>query len=129
MKHSLWLLTTASLLILLSACAVKKIEPNYSDPHQTFRTWQQASRLLDFEILIESYATSAQEKLRKKIASTSFEGIKAMQKEARKTKFKIEKVVYEDNHAYLRIRRKKGRQSEIEVIKMIKEGPDWKLLP
>jgi len=131
MKHSGLLLTTVCLLIFVAGCAAKnrKIDANYSDPYKTFETWRQAAEALEFEILIESYASSSQDKLRKEIASTSLEGIKEMQREARKTKFKVEKVVYEDNRAYVRILRKRGRSNEIEIIRMIKEGPDWKLLP
>jgi len=103
--------------------------PNYSTPGNTFETWRQAVEDLNFEVLISTYTNASQDNLRKEIARTSFEGLKAMQKETRRTRFAVEKIVYEDDHAFVRVSRRRGRRNEIEILRMIKEDGRWKLLP
>jgi hypothetical protein len=88
-----------------------------------------AAESLQYEILISSYTSSSQEEIRRDISAKTEEGLKAMQKEAKDTDFSVEKIVYEDRMAYVRVRRKRGRATDIEVLRMIKEGDHWKLLP
>ncbi len=120
------------LLVFLSfwaACTPAVITRSYKTPEETFETWRQAAERLDFETLIACYAASARPGVRKDIAATSEEGLRAMRDETRKTKFKIEKIVYEKDKAYLRTSRRIPGGDDIEVLVMIKEGQDWRLVP
>lgn len=122
---SLWFFAN----LMLVGCAAKPPVISYATPEDTFKTWHAAVGRLDLVTVVASYAESAQPKLRKEIAATSLEGLKAMQMETKNTDFEIEKVVYEENHAFLRVLRKIRDESEVEVINMIKEPGGWKLLP
>jgi hypothetical protein len=102
---------------------------SFATPEETFATWRQSVERLDLETLMACYASGAQPVVRKEISTTSKEGIKAMQTETKDTTFEIQKIVFEDNRAYLRVERKKAGTSEIEVVNMIKETDGWKLLP
>lgn len=111
-------------------CAPKKpIERKYSTPEQTFETWRQAAVRLDLPTLLTCYASSQKSSIENELQALSEEGLKAMQKEADRTDFRIEKIIYEKDKAYLRTSRKIGKAEDIEVLVMIKEGLDWKLLP
>lgn len=67
--------------------------------------------------------------MRREIEQTSEEGLRSMRDETRKTKFEIQKIVYEKDRAYLRTIRKLRNQEDLEVVVMLKEGREWKLLP
>lgn len=118
------------LFVFLSACASKSVvRKDYSSPEATFNTWTYAARNLDLRVLLESYAQSARPAMEQELGKTTQEALEAMQKEARLTSFDIEKIVYEDNLAYLRVRRKLKKDEGIEILTMVKEGDAWKLLP
>ena len=124
----LWLL---SMVFWIGAC-VTKMPPmvkSFKTPEETFETWRQAAERLDLETLVACYASNAKAGVRKDIEKTSQEGLHSMQEETRKTKFKIEKIVYEKDRAYLRAQRSLKGDSDIEVLTMVKEGEEWKLLP
>jgi hypothetical protein len=117
-------------VIFTSACVAKApILKSFNSPQETFETWRQSVERLDFETLIACYATAAKPQMRKTIEETSEEGLRAMRDEARRTKFRIEKVVYEKDRAYLRAVRQLRHEDDLEVLVMIKEGQEWKLLP
>ncbi len=124
LKQCLWM----GVFFFLS-CAPKKFEPRYSTPEETFRTWRQAAENLDLPLLVSCYADTAKAKLRDDLSKTSKEGLAAMQEEAKETKFEIEKIVYERHRAYLRVKRSLDGSDEIEVVTMVKEGPNWKIIP
>lgn len=114
----------------LASCAAKgPVKVSYDTPEDTFLTWKAAARNMDMKALLDSYARSARPSLEQELARSSEEALKAMQKETRSTKFVIEKVVYEDSIAYLRVVRQKKSSREVEVLTMVKEGANWKLLP
>jgi len=115
--------------LVWTGCAAKKTEISYETPEKTFRTWKQAASKLDMKSLLESYAVSARPSIEDELARSSKEALMAMQKEAKDTNFTIEKIVYENNMAYIRIRRDRSKMSEIEVLTMVKESGGWKLLP
>jgi hypothetical protein len=117
------------LLIVLSACTQAPISMSFQTPEDTFKTWRQAAERLDLETLVTCYSQPMQSSFRKEISANSAEGLKAMQRETQETEFKIEKIVYEDKKAYLRVVRHRGTAAEIEILNMIKEGTDWKLIP
>lgn len=119
----------ASLGFIVSACAIHQPPKSYSTPENTFRTWKYAAEKMDIQTLLESYANSARPSVEEDLAKSSHEALAQMQKETKKTNFEIQKIVYENDLAYLRILRKKGRVAEVEVVTMIKEGNNWKLLP
>lgn len=105
------------------------MKPSYSTPQATFNTWKYAASVGDHLLLVETYAESSKDSFRKQLNSTSHEALVAMQEEASDTEFTIQKVVYEDRRAYVRVLRERDGQSDIEIINMIKEGDDWKLIP
>ena len=117
------------LFMLISACAHPKFVPSYATPQDTFRTWKHAAARLDYNLLVSTYVHSAKDKLLNELSNETDQGLRAMQIEARDTNFSVEKVVYENRVAYLRVLRKRGRRAEIEVVRMIKERGSWKLLP
>lgn len=118
------------LILFLVGCASKNIvKRDFSTPEAAFETWKGAAKKLDLKLLIDSYALSARPSIESELARTTEEALQSMKKETQKTHFLIEKVVYEDNLAYLRIRRKLQKNESIEVVTMIKEGDSWKLLP
>ncbi len=84
---------------------------------------------LNLENIVRSYSKDSQAGLRQEINETSPEGLKAMQKETAETQFEIQKVVFETNRAYLRVQRTRDKEVEIEIVNMVREGSDWKLLP
>ena len=112
-----------------SAPKISSRAPRYTSPEETFESWRQAAIQLDLEALVNSYAKDAQPGLRQEINSSTSEALKAMQRETRETEFAIEKIVYENNRAYLRVKRKINKSVEIEVLTMTKEESGWKLLP
>lgn len=128
-KCSKFLLLLLSLLPMGMGCVKAPIVKSFQTPEQTFETWREAARRLDLETLLACYASGAQSQMRKEISSNSEEGLKSMQKEAEDTDFKVEKIVFEDKRAYLRVSRKRAKAEDIEVINMVKEGPDWKIIP
>lgn len=118
------------LILILTGCASKNIvKRDFSTPEATFETWKGAAKELDLKLLVDSYALSARPSIESELARTTEEALQSMKKETQKTQFVIEKVVYEDNLAYLRIRRSIQKNKSIEVVTMIKEGDSWKLLP
>ena len=117
------------LVLMLSACAVKQTARSYQTPEATFETWKQAAGRLDFEALISCYSTASQPRMRKDLSATTVDEIKVMQAETNKTKFEIQRIVYEGPKAYLRVMRRLPGAEDIEVLTMIKEGLDWKLIP
>jgi len=123
------LLATILLLFGLSGCVASFHVASYDTPEKTFDTWRYAARNLDISTLLSTYAKSARPSIESDLAKSSKEALKSMQDEAKNTDFKIEKIVYEDNLAYLRVLRKVKNQNEVEVLTMIKEGDKWKLLP
>ncbi|MDB5036890.1 MAG: hypothetical protein JWQ35_418 [Bacteriovoracaceae bacterium] len=116
-------------VLFCGACTPARILKSFKTPEETFETWRQAAVRLDFETLIACYASDARPSMRKDIEQTSTEGIQEMQREAKNTQFKIEKVVYQKDRAFLRALRKRKNAEDIEVLTMIKEGQEWKLLP
>lgn len=115
--------------LFVGACTASKMIVSYATPEETFRTWEYAAHHLDLDVLVSTYAETSQSSLRQEMVITSSEGLKAMQEEVRLTKFKIEKIIYEGNRAYLRVQRSHEGTSEVEVVTMVKEGLDWKILP
>lgn len=113
----------------LSGCAARKASVSYETPEKTFATWKRAAEDLDIPLLVDSYARSARPGIEEELKRLNSEALEAMKSETKKTNFKIEKIVYEDNLAYLRIRRQLNKSSEIEVLTMVKEDGRWKLLP
>lgn len=117
------------LALLVSACTTAVMTASFKTPEETFRTWKNAAERLDLETLVSCYAAATQPDLRREISANSSEGLKAMQRETQDTQFRIEKVVYEDHRAYLRVIRKRGAAEEVEIVNMIKEGMNWRLVP
>ncbi|MBN8555537.1 MAG: hypothetical protein J0L93_08845 [Deltaproteobacteria bacterium] len=117
------------MLVFLMGCAAAPIFKSYQTPEDTFKTWRQAVERLDLQAVTECYAVGAQPGLRKEIVTTSKEGLEAMQRETRDTTFEIQKIIFEDRRAYLRVERKRKGTTEIEVVNMVKESNGWKLLP
>lgn len=113
----------------LSGCAQKLYVKNFESPEQTFETWRQAAVRLDLQTLIESYSQSARAKIEQDLASSTENALRQMKREAKETKFSLEKIVYEEDVAYLRVKRERNRMSEIEVLTMVNESGAWKLLP
>lgn len=113
----------------LAACATRPFVVSYETPEKTFESWSYAARELDLNTILESYAASARPSIEDELRKSSQESLQAMQSEAVDTEFKIERIVYEDDIAYLRVRRNRDKLTEIEVITMVKENDQWKLLP
>jgi hypothetical protein len=118
-----------ALFMLISGCAHPKFVPSYATPKDTFKTWKHAAARLDYNLLVSTYIDSAKDKLLNELSTETEQGLRAMQVEAEDTSFSVEKVIFEDRVAYLRILRKRGRRSEVEVLRMVKENGGWKLLP
>jgi hypothetical protein len=116
-------------LVFVSSCAPKKIVVSFKTPEETFQTWRAAAERLDYTTLLQCYAAEAVSEIRKEIETTSGEGLRSMQQETRKTDFKLEKVVYENDRAYVRVTRRIRDAEEIEILTMVQEGKDWKLIP
>lgn len=135
------ILIVAGGFLSANGCATKKVTTEnkqemsgldaapYATPEATFNTWKRAARQLNLGVLAETVASGIRERYRRDMARQSSEGLKAMQTEARETDFKIEKVVYVGNHAHLRVLRNYQGNKEIEIINMVKEGKEWKLIP
>ena len=119
----------SAMLIFLVGCSPAPIFKSYQTPEETFKTWRQAVERLDLQAVTDCYAVGAQPGLRKEIVATSKEGLEAMQRETRDTTFEIQKIVFENRRAYLRVERKRQGTSEIEVVNMVKEAGGWKILP
>lgn len=122
-------LVLSFVFVLMSGCATKVHVVSYKTPEATFATWQHAASKLDLGLLLRSYANSARPVIEADLKRTTEEELKKMSEEARETSFSIEKVVFEENTAYLRVRRKMKKMQDIEVVTMIKEDNQWKLLP
>ena len=117
-----------SCLVML-ACAAKPIRISFRTPEETFHTWEQAAARLNLPLLISCYARDSRDEMRRDISGTSPQELRAMQKETRETQFKVEKVVYENNQAYVRVLRRRDKQEEIEILTMIRENNGWKIVP
>jgi len=128
--HGLCLL---SLFSGLAACSshnkIAGFKALYSTPQQTFDTWAEAARRLDLPLLLSTYASSARQEAEQELNNSSSEQMKQMQDEAHDTKFSVEQVVFEGEKAFLRVKRKLKNREEIEVVTMVREGQEWKLLP
>lgn len=110
-------------------CATKTPPISYKTPEDTFLTWKRAAQQLDIDLLIQSYASSARPSVEQDLKRTTVDELNKMSREAKQTQFQIERVVFESNTAYLRVKRKFDRMVDIEVVTMVKEGENWKLLP
>lgn len=115
--------------IFLVACASKEVAVSYETPQDAFMTWKQAAARMDLETVLDSYVRSVRSQVQKELERTSSEAMRAMQREAKKTRFTIERVVYEDEKAYLRIRREMNGGESIEILTAVKERGEWKLIP
>lgn len=121
--------------LLFSGCLAKappaplKPANDFSSPEKTFETWRYAVSELNFPLLLQCYAVSARPQIELDIKNNSDEGLKAMQREARETKFEIQKIVFEEKRAYLRVERIRNKVSEIEIVNMVKESGLWKIMP
>src|SRR5665213_3538853 len=94
------------LCLFLISCTPAVIMNSFHSPEETFETWRESAERLGFETLISCYAIEARPNVRKDIEQTSEEGLKAMRDETRRTKFTIEKVVYDKDRAFLRTSRR-----------------------
>lgn len=119
----------ALIVLGLWGCQAPKKIISFRTPEETFATWRSAVETLDYELLLQCYATPSVSALRSEIQATSQDGLKAMRDESRRTDYKIEKVVYEDKRAFVRVKRQLEKSEEIEILTMIQEGGNWKLLP
>ncbi len=126
-------LCVLSLFGVLAACSTHQkssgFKAQYGTPQQTFETWAEAARRLDMPLLLSTYAVSARPEAEQEFNSASPQQLKQMQEEANDTKFTVEQVVFEGEKAFLRVKRKLENREEIEVITMMREGQEWKLLP
>jgi len=117
----------------LVACTNHKtpsgFKAQYSTPQLTFETWVEAARRLDMQLLLSTYAASARPETEQEFNNSSPQQLKQMQDEAHDTQFTVEQVVFEGEKAFLRVKRKLKSREEIEVITMVREGQEWKLLP
>ncbi len=117
-------------VLFLVGCSQKLVmKRDFSTPEAAFETWKGAATKLDLRLLVESYAQSARPSIEEELARTTQEALQAMRTETQRTQFFVEKVVFEENLAYMRIRRKMRNTESIEVITLIKEGSSWRLLP
>ncbi len=116
-------------LMILASCAKRPAKISFQTPEETFQTWMAAAADLNLELLVSTYTSEAQEGFRKDLKNTSTEELKAMQRETKATRFKIEKVVYENDKAYVRVLRRLDRQEEVEVLTMILQNGHWKIFP
>ncbi len=115
---------------LLISCALKSpLVVDRSSPEKAFETWRLAILHMDTTVLIDSYVVEAREGMRREISETTRDGIEAMRSETARTKFEIEKIVYQQNKAFVRVRRELEGDSEIELVTMIQEDGQWRLLP
>ncbi len=101
----------------------------FSSPQETFETWKYAAQNLDISLLVSTYASSARSSMEDEFKNAAPQEMKQMQDEAKKTKFSIEKVVYEGDRAFLRVKREYKSRWEDEVLTMVREGQEWKILP
>lgn len=113
----------------LLSCAARERPVSLDSPKETFETWRRAASRLDLDILLSTYSSASRPMIEDELARSSEDALRAMQREARRTDFEIERILFEDNIAYLRVRRRMGRADEVEVLTMIKEGQDWKIQP
>lgn len=115
-----------------SSCAAKKWAPAYGSPEETFRTWKQAIIDENYDVLISCYVEAAQPDMRREIETSSPDGLQSMRDETKRTTFKIEKVVYQENKAFLRVSRTlrgHANDPDIEVVNMLLEKGAWRLAP
>jgi len=130
MRSLSFCLSGLAFLALGLGCASKappKI--SFGSPEETFASWKSSVERLDTDALISCYAQASRDGMRDEIRSTSQDGLKAMQRETKETKFEIEKVVYEGHRAFLRVQRSYKGARDIEVINMILENGGWRLVP
>lgn len=113
----------------LTGCSLKSKAPAYGTPEETFKTWQNAAETLNLEVLLSCYVLDAQAELRKEFSESSSAQLKAMQAETRDTRFRVEKVLFDGPRAFLRVRRSRGSDVDVEVVNMVLERGAWKLLP
>jgi hypothetical protein len=124
-----WLIAFGFLVLFMGGCASKVPQTSLATPEKTFETWRQAASRLDMEALLSTYSSSSRPMIEDELARSTEDALRSMQKETKKTRFEIERVLFENNIAYLRVRRRVGRADEVEVLTMIKEGEDWKIQP
>lgn len=116
--------------LILTGCAASKPPViGFHSPEAAFETWRHAAIEMDLNLLVRSYANSARPVIESDLRRTTQEELEKMSQEARRTKFSIERIVFEENLAYLRVRRELNRMQDIEVLTMVKEDNQWKLLP
>jgi hypothetical protein len=119
-------------LVVVVGCASKKspaFVARFSTPQETFETWVHSARTADLSLMALTHAPAARSAIEEEFRNYTPEQLEAMGREARKTEFKVEQIVYEGGRAFLRITRKLGKGAETEVITMIREGQEWRILP
>lgn len=129
MRTQLSLAVIALVLVGASACATKETRFSLDSPESTFLSWKQAASQLDIESLLETYSSRSRPSIEDELARATDDALRTMARETRQTRFEIERVIFEDQVAYLRVRRRFGPINEVEVITMIKEGENWKIQP
>jgi len=118
------------ILGLAVACAAKSpLVIDRSTPEKAFETWKNAVIKSEQLALIECYIMEAREGMRRELAETTSNGIEAMRSETARTKFEIEKIVFQQNKAFVRIRRELDGESDVEVLTMVQEEGQWLLQP
>jgi len=102
---------------------------SFGSPQETFESWRSSVVNLELENIVACYAEPAKSGMRDEIAGLSKDGLEEMSRETNDTEFKIEKIIYEGQRAFMRVKRKRSGEEEVEVLTMVLERGAWKLLP
>lgn len=101
----------------------------FQTPIDTFETWRRAALEMNVPLMLSTYAAAGRQTVEGDILNASKDELSAMQAEAKQTEFKIEKLVYEGDRAFLRVKRIFRGKDEVEILTFVREGQDWKIIP
>lgn len=107
----------------------REIDPRFSTPLNTFKTWKNAAGHGRIEEIVRCYSQSFQEMIYESLKNMTEEQVDAMVRETRSTEFRIERIVFKGKMAFARVARKRADFNDEDVLNFVKENGLWKLIP
>lgn len=107
--------------------AFEKRSP-FETPKQTFLTWKDHASKGSIDGIASCYTTSRHDKVKKKLRKIKRKQRLAMQEAVNATSFTVGDPLYQGNKAFLEVNWTKGLHSESQVLKLLLEKNQWKII-
>lgn len=99
----------------------------FSTPEKTFERWRKSMADGDVDKMIDCYALMNQGFLAFQMSQTP-DALRKMQKELEGVKFAVKSAAQKGEVATLKVERRKGDDSEVGDVIMVRENGEWKMV-